>query len=581
MNESFFSQATGKLRKLHALALFLGLASIVGALGIGYVAYLLSMGSTERRYRSFYLREATLLAKPAEASSRLSDEALLKAIESAWKDLRPKPPDEYVCVVDRQCRCILHTAFPQTLGRDCGGNRIPAEGSHPSRTIQEMVDAQRSYVGSYVSSAGQEQIAAFVPIARDGWMLGLHRSKEALKEEIDQSIRFLRTGFYMVCGILMPFSLVLLWKVFNRVEDSRRKTKEALGKSESRYRTLVDNLQDGLFIACNGKVAFVNGAFARMAGYENDEIVGMELRDFMAPVPENEACAQVCSKEGSEKGSEELQFRLRRQGGEPGPLVKLKSAEVDHEGCAAVAGIITDITPFKLAEDEIRRALEEKEVLLGEIHHRVKNNMQVICSLLELQGEYSGNALLREMLHDSQTRIRSMALVYEKLHQSSSLAKIPLKSYIENLVAALCRFQPGQANGISIDKEKIEDIHLGIDDAVPCGLVLNELIANCFKHAFPDGRTGEIRIEAHALDDAVLEMKVKDNGVGIPESLDPRSSSSLGLELVTGLVEHQLGGEWELRRGGGTEFVLRFRKRSSDSKTEAVRQRESKERPKP
>ncbi len=208
-------------------------------------------------------------------------------------------------------------------------------------------------------------------------------------------------------------------------------------------------------------------------------------------------------------------------------------------------------------EEQIKESLTEKEVLLKEIHHRVKNNMQIISSLLRLQSRDVTEKKYIDMFTDSQNRITSMALIHEKLYQSKGLAKIDFDDYIRDLVNGL--FQSYGANGnikLIID---VRDVSLGIDSAIPCGLVVNELVTNSLKHAFPDGRRGEVLISLHPIPGNMIELIVRDNGVSIPANIDIRKTESLGLHLVTILVENQLHGEINLNRSKGTEFLVKFK----------------------
>ncbi len=207
------------------------------------------------------------------------------------------------------------------------------------------------------------------------------------------------------------------------------------------------------------------------------------------------------------------------------------------------------------AEEKVKASLKEKEVLLREIHHRVKNNLQIICSLLSLQARYIKDGRDTEMLKESQDRIRSMALTHEKLYQSENLANIDSREYITDLVYSLFQsYDMTEEITLTMD---VEDVSLGIDAAVPCGLIINELVSNALKYAFPD-RKGEMTVLFHAVG-GVYELVVKDDGVGMPEDIDFRNTNTLGLRLVTLLAEGQLDGRVRLFRNGGTEFHITFR----------------------
>ncbi|MBU7016564.1 MAG: PAS domain-containing protein [Theionarchaea archaeon] len=216
--------------------------------------------------------------------------------------------------------------------------------------------------------------------------------------------------------------------------------------------------------------------------------------------------------------------------------------------------VLRDVTDRKRSE-KIKQSLKEKEILLQEIHHRVKNNIQIISSLLNLQSSYIKDERYKQMLRDSQDRIKSMALIHEKLYQSSNLADISFGEYIQDLVQSLYRSY-GTMN-ITLEVQG-SGVSLGIDTAIPCGLIINELVSNSLKHAFPDDK-GKIRIGFRSID-GDIELVVSDNGVGIPDTIDFRTTESLGLHLVTILVEDQLKGTVSLERNDGTTFTITFKK---------------------
>jgi two-component sensor histidine kinase len=203
-----------------------------------------------------------------------------------------------------------------------------------------------------------------------------------------------------------------------------------------------------------------------------------------------------------------------------------------------------------------RASLREKEVLLKEIHHRVKNNLQVVSSLLNLQAHRISDAAGREMFRDSQNRVRSMALIHEKLYQSSNLATIDFGEYIRNLCTFLWRSYGAKATLIALEVQ-VESVALGIGQAVPCSLILHELLSNALKHAFPGGRPGQITVQLTHCENNRLELIVGDDGIGISVDVIPANATSLGFELVNTLV-NQLNGELWLEREHGTTFHFRF-----------------------
>jgi len=230
----------------------------------------------------------------------------------------------------------------------------------------------------------------------------------------------------------------------------------------------------------------------------------------------------------------------------------------NEEGEWLVAEVNVDITERKRAEEQIRASLREKEVLLKEIHHRVKNNLQVISSLLKLQSQYVQDKGDVEIFKESQNRIKSMALVHEKLYQSKDLASINFHEYASLLVNGLFRSYGVNADRIAL-KMNVDDIMLGVDVAIPCGLIINELISNSLKYAFPDDKEGEIEITLRTLDEGAMELTVADNGIGMPGDINLRNSESLGLKLVT-ILTNQIDGQIELDRSEGTKFRIDFKK---------------------
>ena len=215
--------------------------------------------------------------------------------------------------------------------------------------------------------------------------------------------------------------------------------------------------------------------------------------------------------------------------------------------------IIVDITKRKQAEAQLQASLYEKEVLLKEIHHRVKNNLQVIASLLYRQSDHLKDPENVALFEDTQNRVKSMALVHESLSRTGDLAHFNFAHYIESLTTHLFQSHVAEVSRISLDME-LDEIAFDVDTAIPCGLILNELLTNALKYAFPDGRSGNIHITLRAAAEQAT-LSVRDTGIGFPEGFDVRNTESLGLQLV-GMMTEQLGGTLTLTRGGGTTFTV-------------------------
>jgi two-component sensor histidine kinase len=215
------------------------------------------------------------------------------------------------------------------------------------------------------------------------------------------------------------------------------------------------------------------------------------------------------------------------------------------------------VTPLRIAESAVRASLNEKEILLKEIHHRVKNNLQVISGLLNLQAHHITDETGKDIFKDSQNRVITMALIHEELYQTKDLAKVDFSKYIDVLARNLLGSYGVKEDQVRLETD-VESVDLVVDTAIPCGLILNELISNSLKHAFPDGRKGTIQISFKAMGDDFYEITVADDGDGPPEGTNVLESSSLGLQLVTMLIE-QLHGKLQVETVGGLTFRFSFK----------------------
>ncbi len=233
-------------------------------------------------------------------------------------------------------------------------------------------------------------------------------------------------------------------------------------------------------------------------------------------------------------------------------------SEKDAQVLSIIASNITGALKYKKAEEQIRASLTEKEVLLQEIHHRVKNNMQIITSLIKLQSRHIKDEKVLGIFKSIQNRIRSMAVIHEKLYKSKDFARVDLAEYVQSLTVHLLNGYGIDSKAIKLNIE-IKDVSLDIDTAIPCGLIINELVSNSLIHAFPEEKKGEINITVQYLNENEIELIVSDNGVGLPKKMDFRDTDSMGLHLVTILAEEQLRGDIKLERTRGTSFRIRIK----------------------
>jgi PAS domain S-box-containing protein len=221
-----------------------------------------------------------------------------------------------------------------------------------------------------------------------------------------------------------------------------------------------------------------------------------------------------------------------------------------------IIGVAQDITEHKRSEKELRDALSEKEALLKEVHHRVKNNLQIITSLMNLQAASLAGDPAGSVFDETKHRVRSMALLHETLYRSADLARIDLPVYVESLCSHLARSYGVDRSRVEMAIQ-VERLPLDLDRALPCGLMINELVSNSFKYAFPDGRNGRVAVALRQETDKMYVLTVSDDGVGLPPDWDVRQSSSLGLRLVSDLTQ-QLRGTLRVEREGGCRFTISF-----------------------
>jgi len=320
----------------------------------------------------------------------------------------------------------------------------------------------------------------------------------------------------------------------------RKRMEHALRESEARLRRLTDSMRDVVTQTdTGGVIQYASPSAEQVLGYRLEEILGQTVFDHIHPDDVKHA-REVFQTAIRERTGGQLEYRYHHAGGHILWLESVGSLLFDDRGNVAGAVIGTrDITERKRVEEQIKASLLEKEVLLKEIHHRVKNNLQVISSLLSLQAECLHDEGLKKILKESQNRVKSMAIIHQRLYQSSNLAEINFAGYIEELCSQLLRSYGAASRKISL-RVQADDVALGVDRAIPCGIILNELVSNALKYAFPGDDGGALTVKLHAMEHTV-ELSVSDDGVGLPAGLDFRTNDSLGLKLVNMLVE-QLGG---------------------------------------
>jgi PAS domain S-box-containing protein len=351
-----------------------------------------------------------------------------------------------------------------------------------------------------------------------------------------------------------------------RYAIERKRAEVALRESETQFRTIFEVASVGILQSdsMTGRILKCNDTYCRITGYSQSELLGVSFLDLTHP-EDRQRDWDIFSR--AARGETPVYYNEKRYIRKDGSFVwvRLNAAFVRNSNGKAVrtVAICEDISERKRTEVSLRESekalramLSEKEVLLKEVHHRVKNNLQVISSLISLQADSMVDKQLTEVLGDVRDRVRTMALVHEKLYQTEDLARLDFAEYGSSLLNYLWRAHGAATGNVRLNMLMVPLI-LPVEMAVHCGLILNELGSNAIKHAFPNG-CGEVTVTlAHDPATGAACLRVRDNGVGLPADLDWRQSSSLGLRLVQ-MLAGQMCGSVQTGPGPGTEFQINF-----------------------
>ncbi|MDM8542752.1 PAS domain S-box protein [Desulfococcaceae bacterium HSG9] len=341
----------------------------------------------------------------------------------------------------------------------------------------------------------------------------------------------------------------------------RKRAEEALRESEMKYRQVVENATEGIFVIQDNAYCYVNRRGAELFETTREKVLSWELYEFVHP-DDRRTCADRVSLRKQGGTTDEILVHRIIDSSKNVKWVEARGVSIIWEGRKASMCFVIDITERKRAEEQIKVSLREKKVLLQEIHHRVKNNLAIVSSLLSFQSEITPNEQARAAFRESRNRIRAMARIHEHLYQSPDLAQIDMARYVRGVVTQLRRTYGAGTVAFQVE---IADVILDIDSAMPCGLIINELASNAFKYAFPsewhklENEPKLVRVGMHSDDHGQCVLKVSDNGVGLPADLQIENvkRESLGLRLVNILCE-QLEGTLQVSGEGGAVFCLTF-----------------------
>ncbi|MCX6559398.1 MAG: response regulator [Candidatus Aminicenantes bacterium] len=350
----------------------------------------------------------------------------------------------------------------------------------------------------------------------------------------------------------------------------RKHAEEALRQSERQYRLITENTVDVITVLdMNLRITYVNSSIVRLRGYTPEEALAQTLDQVMTP--ESKALVsgilieemELEAKEGAEptrSRNVELE-EYRKNGTTVWTEVSLSFIRDEDLRPTGILTVSRDISERRRAEAKIQASLKEKEALLREIHHRVKNNMQIISSLVNLSARNINDPACVEALRQIRRRVRAIAAVHDSLYRSPDLAQIDIGNYLRDMVIHYAQAYAVDSARITITPE-LETIGLPIETAVPVGLIAGELIGNAMRHAFADGRRGRLNIGLRRLPDGQVLLAVHDDGIGVPPEFDLKKAESMGMVIVNSLTD-QISGRFELIRDGGTEFRLTFRAQSA------------------
>jgi PAS domain S-box-containing protein len=510
------------------------------------------------------------------------------------------PFDRVLVNLLNQREGIMTTAY--TAGMEVAGRKkgvvFPITGSVTEQMIragapllfqpESIQEVQNRFPGLVLSFQAGLRSRLSVPLITRGEVIGsLTVWSKQEKAYGERDVRLAQSVASQIAGAIANAQL---FHECMRVE-------KALRESEESYRSLVETSPDAIFLHEQGTFVYLNPAAVRLFGAGSaEELYGKDALVFMHPEDRESLRNRrhFIMATGVTVPLKEIRI-VRRDGS----IVDVEAtAGISYyRGKRVVQVIQRDITERKRAEEKIKASLREKEVLLKEIHHRVKNNLQIVSSLLYLQATRTEHPGAISALRESRNRVKSMALIHERLYQSPNLASVDMGEYTRNLVSDLQNSYRTEESFVRLTLN-IDDIPLGITEAIPCGLIINELVSNALKHAFPKGRVfhrlacgklssehgepgtrlrvweaqgalppegaarapvvaGEITIRLQREGPNQTKLVVSDNGIGLPEQMDFQKSPSLGLTLINSLVE-QLSGTIVLDRKGGTAFTIRF-----------------------
>lgn len=461
-----------------------------------------------------------------EQALRESEERFRRVVESAPNAMVMVNESGKIDMVNTQAERLFGYSRAELLGQ-------PIEMLVPERLRGHHPDLRKTFLGNPKSR----------PMGAGRDLFGLRKDGSEFPIEIGLNPIETAEGVMVLSAI---------------VDLSQRK------RMEERFQRVVEFAPNAMvMINTDGRIEMINAQAEAVFGYSRSELLGKPVEIL---VPErfrhhHPALRQSFFSDPKSRpmGEGRDLYGLRKDGSEFPVEIGLNPIDTD-EGPMVLSAIV-DISERKQREQDTKLALKEKDMLLGEIHHRVKNNLHVIHSLLDLQSARIVDPTIQAMLLDSQNRIRSMALIHQTLYQSKNFSGVDFSTFLDSLIPTLVSTYGVDPSLIALSIEA-EDVNLPIGAAIPCGLLVNELISNALKHAFPGGRSGEIAVSVRSTpgtqrDGERVILQVSDDGIGIPDNVELGRTETLGLQLVA-LLTDQLHGTLTINRGNPTSFAIDF-----------------------
>lgn len=376
-------------------------------------------------------------------------------------------------------------------------------------------------------------------------------SSHIVKISKNHEIQFIMV-IWISALLLLTVCIILFF-----INKSRAAYSEALQINRNLLAGIIDNSSSLIYLFdTNGRCMLCNNATSSLLGHTTESIKGLKRSDFLSP-----DTALIHDKNDENVILSGVPFTYEESDSNPENPKSFLTVKFpifdDKNKVYAVGGISTDITDRINSENELKKSLEEKEVLIRELYHRTKNNMQVIHSMLRLQSSQSNNTEVKNVLHEAGNKIMSMSLVHQKLYQEKNLSFITLNEYLTELIDLLIQSYSTLSKNIHVLTD-LSEIQISIDAAIPLGLVVTELISNSMKYAFPDRDTGTITVSTSEAPDGIIELIYADDGIGVSDDFNFRNQNSLGLKIIYAITENQLQGKADFESTSGVKCVIRF-----------------------